>query len=149
MSTKPVELLHNTAIGPLYGKSDRIPEETPAVFCASVQCYECSSPQQHIQIEMLIFKYLSHENRLRDMCVVMLSRLHARRSLILPSSTNTSLNHLLSSICTYVNHFIKTQCKFFHGTFYYFVGELFSSCVIVDGSRSRQVFGNLKVVMNA
>jgi len=98
---------------------------------------------------MLIFNDLPHENCLRDMCVVILSRLPARRSLLLPSSTNISLNHLLSSICTYINHFIKTQCKIFDGTFYYFVGELFSSCVIVDGSRSRQVFGNLKVVMNA
>jgi len=82
-------------------------------------------------------------------CVVILSHLRARRSIILPSSTNSSLNHLLSSIYTYVNHFTKTQSKFFGGTFYYFVVELFSSCVIVDGSRSRQVFGNLKVVMNA
>ena len=119
------------------------------MFYASVQCYECSSPQQQIQIYMLIFNDISHENCLRDKCVVIVSRLRARRSLILPSSTNTSLNHLLSSNSTYVNHFIKTHGKFFDGTFYYFVGELFSSCVIVDGSRSRQVFGSLKVVMNA
>lgn len=82
-------------------------------------------------------------------CVVILSHLRAWRSLILPNSTNTSFNHLLSSICTYANHFIKTQSKFFGGTFYCFIGELFSSCVIVHGSRPRPMFSNLKVVMNA
>jgi hypothetical protein len=48
--------------------------------------------------------------------VVILSHLRAWRSLILSGGTNTSLNHLLSSTCTYATHFIKTHRKFFDGT---------------------------------
>jgi hypothetical protein len=82
-------------------------------------------------------------------CLAILPHLRAWRSVILLFSTNTSPNHSLSSICTYANHFIQTQSKFFAGTCYYFIEEFFSSCVIVHGSRTRQVFGNLKVVINA
>jgi hypothetical protein len=44
--------------------------------------------------------------------LVILPYMRAWRSAILLNSTNTSPNHLLSSVCTYANHFIQTQSNF-------------------------------------
>jgi hypothetical protein len=56
--------------------------------------------------------------------------------------------HRWNSICINANHFIQKKIYFFSYTLHGVIGDLFCSCVTMDGTYTHQAFSNLKVRMN-